>query len=139
MIPCHICGKDAGPGGRIKGFVPAPDSQKLALCPEHDTPENRKKLRADWHLMMLRSIRTATEVTAHQTLRGKLRFLHIQFTGGGSLNMPCVDAAPTDHGTLKVTTPEGALSFFPMQHIRRYDLSPLETGGIPEPSAPKSD
>lgn len=132
MIPCQICGKDASLGW-VKGYVPAPDSQKLALCPKHDSPENRKKLLGFWHGFMLDAIHNATQVAAYQAARGQLRLLTLQFTAGGSLSMPCVNVAPTEHGTLKVTGPDGRLSFFPMQHLRRYDLSPLalETANAP--------
>lgn len=124
MIPCQICGQDASLGW-VKGYVPAPDSQKLALCSEHDSPENRSMLLGLWQEFMHKAIREATQTAAWQAARGRLLLLTIHFAAGGSLSMPCTAAAPTEHGTLKVSGPDGGVSFFPMRHIRRYDLSPL--------------
>ena len=138
MIPCQVCGKDASLGW-VKGYTPSPDSQKLALCTKHDSPDNRRKLLGLWQEFMLKTIHTATQVAAYQAVRGHLRLLTIQFTAGGSLSIPCVDATPTEHGTLKVAGPDGTLSFFPMQQIRRYDVSPLDmesTVSFPHTDAP---
>ncbi|SBV93924.1 conserved hypothetical protein [uncultured delta proteobacterium] len=124
MIPCHICGKDSG-AHWVTGYIPAPDSQKMALCGTHDTPENRNRLRLAWYTAMVEAIRTATQNAAYFATRGALFMLSIHYSAGGSLNLPCLEAAVTDHNTLKVTAPDGSLSFFPMQHIKRYDLTPL--------------
>ena len=124
MIPCHICGKDASLGW-IKGFAPAPDSQKMALCPEHDTEDNRRRLITAWHLFMIRRIQTTTRISAYQATRGNLHLLTVHFSGGGSLSMPCLQVSETKHGTLKAESPEGEISFFPMAQIRKYDLTPL--------------
>lgn len=124
MIPCHICGKDSG-AHWVAGYVPAPDSQKMALCADHDTPENRQKIRVAWYKAMVESIRTATRNSAYFATRGALFMLSIQYTAGGSLSLPCLEAGVTDHNTLKVTSPDGSVSFFPMQHIKRYDLTPI--------------
>lgn len=124
MIPCHICGKDSG-AHWVTGYVPAPDSQKMALCAEHDTPANRKALHLAWYEAMVENIKTATENAAYFATRGALFMLSIHYSAGGSLSLPCLEATVTDHGTLKVTAPDGSLSFFPMRSIRRYDLTPL--------------
>ena len=122
MIPCRICGKDASTNW-VTGLPPAPDSQKMALCAEHDTPENRKELLVAWHLSMIKAIRAASNNAAYFAARGSLRMLTLYFSAGGSLNMPCINCEVTDHGTLNVTAPDGTQSFFPMQHVRRYDLA----------------
>jgi hypothetical protein len=124
MIPCHICGDDSG-AHWVAGFIPAPDSQKMALCSTHDTPENRNDLRLAWHRAMAEIIKTAAQNAAYFATRGALSMLSIHYVSGGSLCLPCLDAVVTDRNTLKVLAPDGSLSFFPMQHIKRYDLSPL--------------
>ncbi len=124
MIPCHICGIDAGTGW-VTGYPPAPDSQKMALCPAHDTPDNRKQVRIAWHVAMIKAIQTAEKNTAYFAARGAMNLLTIYFSAGGSLSMPCAAASVTEHNTLKVQAPDGAVSFFPLQHIRRYELTPL--------------
>ncbi len=137
MIPCHICGKDASLGW-VKGFIPAPDSQKLALCAEHDTEANRAELVKAWHLMMIKGIRTATEVAALQATKGSPQMLTLHFTAGGSLSLPCVSSEITPHGTLKAKGPDGTLSFFPVQQIKRYDLTPLPPDrALPPPTPPQ--
>ncbi len=135
MIPCHICGVDAGTGW-ITGYIPAPDSQKMALCPAHDTPENRKRLRVAWHLSMIKAIQTAEKKAAYFATRGGPQALTIFFSAGGSMTMPCAAVSATAHNTLKVQAPDGAVSFFPLQHIRRYELAPWRTDE--ETAAPRS-
>jgi len=124
MIPCQICGKDSG-AHWVTGYVPAPDSQKMALCAVHDTPDNRRDIRVAWYKSMVENIRITTRNTAYLATRGTVFMLSIYYTAGGSLNLPCLDASVTDHNTLKVAAPDGSISFFPMQHIKRYDLTPL--------------
>lgn len=124
MIPCHICGKDSG-AHWVAGYIPAPDSQKMALCAKHDTPDNRKKLHGAWSEAMEESIKTATKNAAYFAARNTFFMLSIHFSAGGSLNLPCMEAVTTEQNTLKVIAPDGSLSFFPMQHIKRYDLTPL--------------
>lgn len=125
MIPCHICGKDSG-AHWVTGYIPAPDSQKMALCAEHDTPANRNEIRMAWYGTMVNTIRTATQTAAYFATRGALFMLSIHYMAGGSLNLPCLEATVTERNTLKVTAPDGSVSFFPMQHIKRYDLTPMQ-------------
>lgn len=136
MIPCHICGKDASTGW-IKGFVPAPDSQKLALCAEHDTEDNRRRLLTAWHLSMVRGIQTTTRIAAYQAIRGTLHMLTVHFTGGGSISMPCLHLSETDHGTLKVESPDGEISFFPVAQVKKYDLAPMSPDIIAKLTKPE--
>lgn len=129
MIPCHICGKDSG-AHWVTGYVPAPDSQKMALCAKHDTPENRRRIHAAWYSAMVENIKNATKNAAYFATRGALYMLSIHFSAGGSLSMPCHEVTVTGQNTLKVTAPDGALSFFPMQHIKRYDLTPIQQDSL---------
>lgn len=131
MIPCHICGKDSG-AHWVTGYIPAPDSQKMALCAEHDTPANRNNLRLAWYKAMVETIKTATQNAAYFAARGAMFMVSIHHSAGGSLNLPCLGAEVTEHNTLKVTAPDGSLSFFPMQHIKRYDLTPMVQDAAPE-------
>ena len=121
MIPCQICGKDSG-AHWVTGYIAASDNQKMALCAQHDTPENRKGIHMAWQFAMMKSIESATRNAAYFAMRNTLRMLTIAFSGGGSLSVPCLECEVTEHSALKVTAPDGSLSFFPMQHIRRYDL-----------------
>ena len=121
MIPCQVCGKDSGAHWVI-GYIPAPDSQKVALCVLHDTPENRKNCQKTWQLAMQHSIETTTRNAAYYALRALPRMVTILFSGGGSLSVPCLECGVTDHDALKVIAPDGSLSFFPMQQIRRYSI-----------------
>ena len=124
MIPCHVCGEDSG-AYWVTGYVPAPDSQKMALCSKHDTPENRRALHFAWYDAMRNAIKTATQNAAYFTTRGTLFMVHIHFSAGGSLSQPCTSVEITEQNTLKVVAPDGTMSFFPMQHVRRYDVMPM--------------
>jgi hypothetical protein len=105
----------------------------MALCGIHDTPENRSAIHAAWQMSMAQSIETATRNAAYFATRGVLFMLSIYYSAGGSLTLPCLDAVITDYNTLKVTASDGTISFFPMQHITRYDLSPLQYPRTVEP------
>jgi len=124
MLPCAICGKDAA-AGWVAGYVPAPDSQKMALCPEHDSLENRRRIYTAWTEAMRQEFATAARVAAYQAARNSLSLLTIYFSSGGSVALPCLACSQTGHNTLQVHNRDGSLSFFPMQQIRRYDLAPL--------------
>ncbi len=122
MIPCHVCGTDASTGF-IRGLPPAPDSQKLALCRRHDTPENRIALEKAWKDMSASMMRTVMSVTEHKA-RPVLYNLTVNFKGGGMLSFPCANCRTTDQGTLAVEEQDGGTVFIPMQHIRDYTMRP---------------
>lgn len=124
MIPCYICGKDASTGW-TKGFTPAPDSQKLALCPVHDTPDNRLRVIKEWQEMLLSDIQAVTSIAKHKTSAPTLQMATVRFTGGGMLSLPCLSCAPTSQGTLRLVMPDDSQTFIPMQHIREYSLRPV--------------
>lgn len=134
MIPCHICGTDSG-AHWVTGYIPAPDSQKMALCATHDTPGNRRKIREAWYRAMLENIETAVKNAAYFAARGSFSMLVIHFDAGGSLSLPCIETAVTEHDTLKVTSPDGSFSFFPMRHIKRYDLMPMQAENVVSPAS----
>jgi hypothetical protein len=123
MIPCFICGRDAG-SGWIKGFPPAPDSQKLGLCQAHDTEFNRDMVADQWRKYLNKAISSLNAANA-QKLYGRTRLLSIFFTGGGSIAVPCMDYATPDQDLLKVTTPDNEVVFFPLRQVRHYALTPL--------------
>ena len=123
MIPCYICGKDASTGW-TKGFVPAPDSQKLALCPEHNTPENRLAVVKAWRALIEREAAIMTGIAGFRAAAPSLQTATVHFTGGGMLSFTCLSCSPTTQGTLCIESPDGARNFIPMQHIREYSVRP---------------
>ena len=123
MIPCYICGKDASTVW-TKGFAPAPDSQKMALCAEHNTPENRVKVIRAWHKLLEQDVIARTEVAQFKADAPSLKTANVHFTGGGMLSFVCTECAPTPQGTLRIQTPDGGQTFVPMQHIREYTVLP---------------
>ncbi|SHN55457.1 hypothetical protein [Desulfovibrio litoralis] len=146
MLPCFICGEDASTGW-IKGFVPSPDSQKVALCKKHDTPENRKKAIHHWCKLMLSSFKTVVTVeatrpqnynpqsqAAHQA---QGRILNIRFISGGVLSLACNKYQTTNNNTLEVTLPDGSMQIFPLQHVRNFELSPASKQEISFGPPPK--
>lgn len=135
MIPCYICGKDASTVW-IKGFAPAPDSQKLALCAEHNTPENRVKVSNAWHDLLEQDLTALTEVARYKVDAPSLKTANVHFAGGGLLSFVCTDCAPTPQGTLCIHTPDDSQTFIPMQHIREYTVRPYIPEESPRKTAP---
>lgn len=131
MIPCYVCGKDAS-AGWTTGFAPAPDSQKLALCPEHDTPGRRQEVAEAWKKQQVRELTAFSLVAEQKAAPGKM-LATVHFTGGGMLSFTCRAVSPTGHGTLKVEQLDGTLTFLPMQHIREYSLRSYAPGENNDP------
>jgi hypothetical protein len=123
MIPCYICKKDAS-AGWTTGFAPAPDSQKLALCAEHDTPENRRKVEAAWRELQEKDLAAYAQVT-RQKAAPHIQVASVRFAGGGMLSFTCTSAEPTPQGTLRIEQADGSQTFIPMQHIINYALRPF--------------
>lgn len=123
MIPCQLCGRDSK-GHWLVGFIPAPDSQKLALCAEHDTAENRNDIQKLWQQQQVSEIALQGQNRLHFMREAELFMLSIYFTAGGGLTLPCREATITPQNTLKVVSPDGTLDFFPMQQILRYTMTP---------------
>lgn len=140
MIPCHICGKDASTGW-TKGFSPAPDNQKLALCAEHDTPKNRLLVSRAWRELHERDISAMTAVARHKAAPA-LQVVSVHFTGGGMLSFTCTACTPTAQGTLRIEDADGKQTYIPMQHIREYTIRPYskeEKEASAEEQIPKSE
>ena len=141
-----ICGADAE-SGWIKGFVPAPDSQKLALCKAHDTPENREKVVHEWYKLMLGKHQAVVRIETQRKhgaapdlnspSQNQNRLLTVRFLVGGSVSIPCIKHETTPHGTLEVTSLGGSLQNFPLQHIRSYELSQMVAPEVNFGPAPK--
>ncbi|MDL2285121.1 hypothetical protein LJB93_00060 [Desulfovibrio sp. OttesenSCG-928-F07] len=124
MIPCHVCGKNAETCWVI-GFPPAPDSQKMGLCSQHNTPANRLMVQELWQGFIQKQIGDFTRFEASKQ-GGVVQFLSIYFTGGGSISIPCSAYSASDNNTLKITTPNGEIIFFPLVQVRNYAVTPLD-------------
>jgi hypothetical protein len=124
MIPCFICGRNAE-NGWIKGFPPAPDSQKLGLCKAHDTDFNRDMVTDQWQKYLKRAISGLNSANARK-FHDSTFLLNIFFTGGGCIAVPCLNCSTPDQDLLKVTTPDGETFFFPLRQVRHYSLTPLK-------------
>ncbi len=124
MIPCHICGTDASTGW-ITGFVPAPDSQKLALCAGHDTPENRAIVSKVWEERQRSEIAAVSDIARHKAAPDEANLVTVHFSGGGMLSFTCTSCAPTEQGTLRIEETDGTQTFVPMQHVREYTVRPV--------------
>lgn len=124
MIPCYICGKDIGGGWSI-GFPPAPDSEKMGLCREHDLASHRQRVQKSWQDLIYKRLQENTQNIALRA--GDVpQLLSIYFTGGGAVSLPCSSFTVIDGKTLKVITPVGEHIYFPLNQVRNYALSPLE-------------
>lgn len=122
MVPCHLCGRDAG-GGWIHGFVPSPDRLKVGLCLEHDSPDHRRVVKAVWQRLMEREIATLNTCNAHHAGPPRLRRLHVTFVEGGSVTTDCLSCETPDSTTLRVLLPDGTLRFHPLSRIRTWEIA----------------
>ena len=138
MLPCFICDKDASTGW-IEGFVPSPDSLKLALCPEHDNADNRLAVTDAWEKMIRKTMAEQFAMTRHRA-KPIIQMTCVRFTAGGMLSFLCTVCMPTEQGTLRIDHPDGERTFIPLQHVREYSLRPYvpkefeETTSLPEPA-----
>lgn len=134
MIPCYICGKDIGGGWSI-GFPPAPDSQKMGLCDEHDIISHRERVQKAWHELIYNNLKKNTQHAAYRA--GDIpQLLSIYFMGGGSISLPCsslstMGGSTGDGKILKIITPAGEHIFFPLAQVRNYAISPMEHAAQP--------
>ncbi len=123
MILCRVCGKDASTGW-VKGHVPAPDSLKMALCSEHDTPENRAAVTKDWHQAQVRALDRRVKLAAEKT--GAVpQTVQVRFSAGGLRSFTCRACFPTEHNTLCLEGLDGARTYIPLDQIREYTVRPL--------------
>lgn len=143
MVPCYICGRNAE-SGWIQGFPPAPDSQKLGLCHEHNNKANREKVTLAWRDYLQASIDTQTRNAIYKA-QSSPRLLSLFFVGGGSISVPCVNFSTPDNDLLKVESPDGEFVFFPLRQVRHYSLSPMHSGDFstgatpPDADAPQAE
>lgn len=140
MIPCHICGKDCT-GGFIHGFVPAPDSQKVGLCPEHNTLENKKQAILHWIIRTKEDIAELNKENARKLKAPVSYNLTIRYSDGGVVQLPCLSWEVTDSATLQVLRTDRSLTFIPLHHVRQFDVhenTPVQNGR-PSPSTPKNN
>lgn len=119
MIPCYICGKDIG-GSWAAGFPPAPDSQKVGLCREHDSEENRHKAFAAWQQLLNTDI--AIDLKLHEGEMQAPKELAVQFMDGGSKVFSCLHFGLADNNILEITESSGEKIFYPLRHVRSYHL-----------------
>ena len=119
MIPCHRCGKDAAPGW-IVGFPPAPDSQKMGLCAEHDSEAARQEVLALWQTTLGRRMVESTASPGIDRM-GEL-LVTVLFSNGGKLSFLCLQCAPTAHNSLELTEKNGNSTFIPMDQIKAYTV-----------------
>ncbi len=130
MVPCFICGKDSL-GGFIHGFVPAPDSQKVGLCPEHNTLENKKKAILHWIVAMKAEVEAQNREHARR-LKAPFHYtLVIRYTDGGNVSIPCLSWEITDQNTLQVTRTDKTLTFVPLHQVRQFDVQEIAPGPGP--------
>ena len=124
MIPCRVCEKDASTGW-VKGFAPAPDSLKMALCATHDTPENRALVTKTWHETQVRALSRTISFAAKKAGDAP-QMVQVRFNAGGMLTFTCRACFPTEHKTLCLESLDGARTYIPLEHIREYTVRPLQ-------------
>lgn len=129
MIPCFVCGTDASTGW-TKGFAPAPDSQKLALCAEHNTQENRLAVARAWQNMLRSEIASMTDVARAKAAPFE-QLITVHFNGGGMLSFICIACGTTAQNTLRIDAPDGSRTYIPMQHVREYSVRPHMDEDVP--------
>lgn len=120
MVPCYICGKNSA-GGWVAGLPPAPDSQKTGLCPEHDNITNRASAFKAWQDLLTHEIEVQLEITKDGEGTPPLKLV-VQFLDGGKVVIPCRSFGIVDNSTLEVLDAEGERKFYPLQHVRSYQL-----------------
>ena len=120
MIPCFICGKDSS-GGWIAGLTPAPDSQKVGLCPQHDNIPNREDALLAWETNLAGEIEMQLENRKWESGGSPVRLV-IHFLGGGNQVVPCRSYGVVDGNTLETIDADGEHRFFPLQHVRSYHV-----------------
>lgn len=125
MVRCLLCGKDAT-GAFIHGYAPAPDSQKVGLCAEHNTLENKKKAILYWIRDQKAQISRHNQLVQLQATPPKRFELSIHYRDGGVVKERCLEWNVTDGSTLQVTRLDKTLAFIPLQHVKRFNVRELE-------------
>lgn len=122
MVRCEVCGKEVL-AGWICGVVPAHDSDKLGLCPEHDTPERRRAVQKKWERLLHEKLERVLVLEREESDRIQDSFeVTIHYLGGGVQVVPCRAYDVNQEGDLLVLKDDGVLDFYPLQHIRRFEV-----------------
>lgn len=129
MVRCDVCGKEVL-SGWICGVVPADDTHKLGLCPDHDTPEQRADVQEKWERLLheklqrtlARERRDAEEKAPHLEVT-------IHYLGGGVQMERCRAYDVNQEGDLLILKEDGLLDFYPLQHIRRFEVKDAPPAG----------
>jgi len=131
MVRCEVCGKEVL-SGWICGVVPAPDNDKLGLCPEHDSPQKRQEVQQKWEAL-LRDKLERTLASEHRQAEAKAVQLEvtIHYLGGGVHVQRCRAYDVNQEGDLLILKEDGNLEFYPLQHIRRFVVADVSASGQP--------
>ncbi len=119
MVRCHVCGKEVI-SGWICGIVPAHDTDKLGLCPEHDTVQNRAAVEQAWEGMLTEALRATLERARRTVKTAVCHDVRIVFIDGGIKYVRCTSFDVNDAKDLLILTLDGEYEFYPLQHIRTF-------------------
>ena len=122
MVRCEVCGKEVIDGW-ICGMLPSGERYKLGLCPQHDTPRNRERVEAHWHRMMEEEIAKTIVRQEAESKPPAGYAIKIFFTDGGVRTLECARYTVNDGQDLLVLNSEGGYDFYPLQHIRHFEVS----------------
>lgn len=141
MVACYICKKPVSHGW-VCGPPPSADRYKLGLCKLHDTPANREKVLAAWEGRIQEELDASLRQDALSALPLTWYELRIQFFDSGELTLSCNSYEVDKEQDALICNIQGALEFFPMQHIRRFQVVAreeravdLEAEGLPQEPA----
>jgi hypothetical protein len=134
VIRCFFCDNDAA-AGWVCGVPPASERYKLALCPTHDNPGNRKRVQAAWDELIREEMQTWMDL-ARRHAKAPVRWeLRIRFMEGGEVSVACSSYEVSKEKDLLVLTDKGELQFYPLQHVHSFkalelpqDLPAIEQG-----------
>ena len=124
MVTCHVCGQNAA-SGWIYGIPPAPDRQKLGLCPKHDTTDNRRNVRRQWIQLMEEEAGRALTHRPDRDAKPLGHEVEIDFLDGGRRTIQCLQYEVMEGKDLLAISVEGEAVFYPLQHIRNFHVRPL--------------
>lgn len=132
MVRCEVCGKEVL-SGWICGVVPAHDSHKLGLCPEHDNPTNRKATTQLWERLLREKLEQHLErERVNEQNRPDSFLVTIRYLDGGVVTVPCRGYDVSQNGELLVLKEDGGAEFYPLQHIRRFSVQEALAGEPPD-------
>ncbi len=124
MVRCEVCGKEVTEGW-ICGMLPSNEKFKLGLCPQHDTPRNRQRVEAHWQQLMEEEIAKTTVRQEAEVQAPEAYTVKIFFVDGGVKTLECASYTINDNKDLLVLNLEGMADFYPLQHIRHFEVAGL--------------